>query len=210
MKRDGRTTDTKERLFLAALDLFADKGMEATSIRDIVKRVGISTAAFYNHFESKDALLRAVYEHCTEKIAAPVSISQKDFDLLAERFDPVSYFLDSSSRFLQAMKDPVMDKLGRIVSMEKGRNRAAAEISFADRQMLLRSMESLGVAFGKKGRWKGRDARVIGRILGYVQLGIFEDNHYHRIVGKKSPDEIAKRTNEILIPILKELMEDES
>jgi AcrR family transcriptional regulator len=208
MKRDGRTTETKERLFLAALDLFVEKGMEATSIRDIVGKVGISTAAFYNHFKSKDALLKAVYEYYRGRIAPPGSISEKEYDLLAERLDPVSFFLDSSSRFLRVMKEPVMDKLGRIVSMEKGRNRTAAEISFADRQMLLRSMESLAVAYGKKGRWKGRDARLIGRMLGYVQLGIFEDNHYHRMVGKESPEEIVKRTNGILIPILKELMEE--
>jgi len=208
MKKDGRTTDTKERLFLAALDLFAEKGMEATSIRDIVKRVGISTAAFYNHFDGKDALLKAVYESYRERHGIPASKSEREYEQLAATVDPVSFFQESTALFLQAMKDPVMDKLGRIVSMEKGRNPAAAEISYADRQGLLRAMESVGAAFGRKGCWKGRDARMVGRILGYIQLAVFEDNHYHRLVGKMGPEEIAKRTNGILIPILKELMEE--
>jgi len=47
MKKDKRFTNTKEKIFLAALDLFAEKGVDAASIRDIVNRVGISTAAFY-------------------------------------------------------------------------------------------------------------------------------------------------------------------
>jgi AcrR family transcriptional regulator len=210
MKRDGRTNDTKEKIFLAALDLFAGKGMDSTSIRDIVKAVGISTAAFYNHFESKDALLKAVYDYYKEKIAAPSSVSEAECDLLAEKLDPVSFFLSSSEGFLRVMKDPVMDKLGRIIAMEKGRNRAAAGISFADRQSLLHFMETMGAAYGKRGLWKGRDGRLVGRMLGYIQLGIFEDNHYHRLVGKMGPEEIAGRTNGILIPILKELMEDKT
>lgn len=208
-KKDKRTTDTKEKLFLAALDLFAEKGMDGTSIRDIVKDVGISTAAFYNHFESKDALLKAVYDNYIEKIGTSLPVTGEACDLLAEKLDPVSFFLASSERFLQAVQDPVMDKLGWIISVEKGRNRTAAGISYADRQKLVRFMESMGSAYGKKGRWKGRDGRLIGRALGYLQLGLFEDNHYHRLVGKESPKEIAKRTNGILIPIVKELMEEE-
>jgi AcrR family transcriptional regulator len=208
MKKDGRTTGTKERLFQAALDLFIEKGMEATSIRDIVDRVGISTAAFYNHFESKDALLSAVYESYRVKHRIPASVAERQYLLLAETTDPVRFFQESIDRFLRVMKDPVMDKLGRIVSMEKGRNRTAAEISFADRGRLLRAMEAVGAAYGKKGCWKGRDGRQVGRMLGYIQLGLFEDNHYRRLFGKEGPEEIAKRTAAVLIPIVKELMED--
>jgi AcrR family transcriptional regulator len=36
MKRDKRITDTKEKLFKAALDLFSEKGFDGTSIREIV------------------------------------------------------------------------------------------------------------------------------------------------------------------------------
>lgn len=207
-KPDGRSTDTKEKLFLAALDLFVDKGMEATSIRDIVGKVGVSTAAFYNHFESKESLLKAVYESCRARLGIPAGDSTAPYELLAGSMDPVRFFRESTRRFLEAMRDPVLDKLGRIVSLEKGRNRAAAEISFADTRRLIAAMEAVGAAYGKRGAWKGRDGRMVGRILAYVQLGIFEDNHYHRQFGGEDAERIAKRTDEILIPILKELMEE--
>jgi AcrR family transcriptional regulator len=70
--KDRRCTDTRDRLFGIALDLFAEKGFDATSIRDIVGEAGVSTAAFYNHFESKDALLEAVYRHYMETRADPI------------------------------------------------------------------------------------------------------------------------------------------
>ena len=43
-----------------ALDLFAEQGYEATSMRDIAAALGLSPGAFYHHFPSKEAVLVAV------------------------------------------------------------------------------------------------------------------------------------------------------
>jgi AcrR family transcriptional regulator len=48
---------TKQRIEQAALQLFAAKGFEATGIRDIADRVGISTAALYHYMAGKEELL---------------------------------------------------------------------------------------------------------------------------------------------------------
>lgn len=53
---------TKWDLFLTAIDLFAEKCYNRVSIRDLAKRVGIKPASIYNHFESKDALLSAIFD----------------------------------------------------------------------------------------------------------------------------------------------------
>jgi AcrR family transcriptional regulator len=58
---------TKRRIEQAALQLFAAKGFEATGIRDIADRVGLSTAALYHYMGSKDELLVAfMVESMTE------------------------------------------------------------------------------------------------------------------------------------------------
>ena len=54
---DSAGQSTKRRIEEAALHLFAAKGFEATGIRDIADRVGISTAALYHYMGSKDELL---------------------------------------------------------------------------------------------------------------------------------------------------------
>jgi AcrR family transcriptional regulator len=46
-----------ERLLAAAVEAFADKGFHGTTTRDIAARVGLSPAAVYVHFASKEDLL---------------------------------------------------------------------------------------------------------------------------------------------------------
>lgn len=52
---------TQERILSAAAALFATRGFSATSTRDLAAAVGISQPGLYNHFLSKDEVLRALY-----------------------------------------------------------------------------------------------------------------------------------------------------
>jgi AcrR family transcriptional regulator len=52
--------DTKEALRQAALELFAAKGYEGTSVRDIARAVGLSESVLYAHFDGKRAIFDAV------------------------------------------------------------------------------------------------------------------------------------------------------
>jgi AcrR family transcriptional regulator len=52
-----RHPDTKHRIERAALTLFAGKGVDATTTKEIAAGVGISEGAIYRHFASKDALV---------------------------------------------------------------------------------------------------------------------------------------------------------
>jgi AcrR family transcriptional regulator len=65
-RRRGRppksgAADTKELLLQAALRLFADKGYEGTSVRDIARSVGLSESVLYAHFSNKRAIFDAVF-----------------------------------------------------------------------------------------------------------------------------------------------------
>ena len=51
---------TKDRILNAAERLFARDGIEATSLRVITAEAGVNLAAVNYHFQSKDALVRAV------------------------------------------------------------------------------------------------------------------------------------------------------
>lgn len=53
--------DTKNRILDAAETLFADKGFDATSLRMITAEAQVNLAAVNYHFQSKEALLHAVY-----------------------------------------------------------------------------------------------------------------------------------------------------
>jgi AcrR family transcriptional regulator len=51
---------TRERILDAALTLFAEKGYEATSMREISEQLGMTKAALYYHFDSKADIVRAM------------------------------------------------------------------------------------------------------------------------------------------------------
>lgn len=57
---DLGTRNTGARIRTAALDLFAVRGFEGTSMRELAERVGISPAALYYHFPSKEHLIESV------------------------------------------------------------------------------------------------------------------------------------------------------
>lgn len=57
-----RREDRRERLLAAGLDLFGTAGYASTSIEGICAAAGVTARHFYEHFVSREALLRAVYD----------------------------------------------------------------------------------------------------------------------------------------------------
>lgn len=53
---------TRERLVCAAYELFQEHGFHAVGLDQIIKNTGVTKSTFYNHFESKEALIVAVLE----------------------------------------------------------------------------------------------------------------------------------------------------
>jgi AcrR family transcriptional regulator len=53
--------DTRQRILDVALDLFTEQGFDGTSLRQIAERLGVTKAALYYHFESKDDILMALH-----------------------------------------------------------------------------------------------------------------------------------------------------
>ena len=52
--------DTRQRILDTALDLFIERGYDKTSLREIAERVGVTKAALYYHFSSKEDILRTL------------------------------------------------------------------------------------------------------------------------------------------------------
>lgn len=55
-------TEKKERILIAALQLFAQEGYHATSTNKVAKAAGVSEGLIFRHFENKEGLLRAILE----------------------------------------------------------------------------------------------------------------------------------------------------
>src|SRR6204780_476668 len=62
--------EPRRRILAVALELFAVRGYAGTSIRDITERMGLTKAALYYHFASKEQILDAVTEPLRADFAA--------------------------------------------------------------------------------------------------------------------------------------------
>lgn len=61
-------TDKKEKILIAALELFANEGFSSTSTSKIAKKAGVSEGLIFRHFGNKEGLLQAILEEGENKI----------------------------------------------------------------------------------------------------------------------------------------------
>jgi AcrR family transcriptional regulator len=71
-RRERERLAVRERILDAARDLFAERGYEAVTMREIGKRIEYSATALYGHFADKETLVR--------------ELCRKDFAGFAQRF----------------------------------------------------------------------------------------------------------------------------
>ena len=76
-RRERRTVETRERLFRAALDLFAKKGFNETTVGDITEAADVGKGTFFNYFPSKDHILLAFGEMQLAKLQAAVEEARR-------------------------------------------------------------------------------------------------------------------------------------
>ena len=79
--RTPRGNQTRAGIFAAALELFQERGYEATTMRAIAERAGVSLGSSYHYFPSKSHLVLAFYRHVHERheaACAPVLARERD------------------------------------------------------------------------------------------------------------------------------------
>jgi AcrR family transcriptional regulator len=62
-------TATSGKILAAAVDAFAEGGVGATRVEDLLLSAGVSRRTFYQHFADKDAVVHALYELVTHELA---------------------------------------------------------------------------------------------------------------------------------------------
>jgi AcrR family transcriptional regulator len=87
-RRQRRGAETRERLFRAALRLFADQGFAETTVEDITNAADVGKGTFFNYFPSKEHLLIAFSDMQLRKLQATV-------DQMRERPAPMRAFFRS-------------------------------------------------------------------------------------------------------------------
>jgi AcrR family transcriptional regulator len=83
-RRDRERQETRERILDAAREMFATRGVEATTMRAIAQRIEYTPTAIYHHFRDKDELI--------------LELCHRDFLALARHFQRIGRIDDPVER----------------------------------------------------------------------------------------------------------------
>jgi AcrR family transcriptional regulator len=78
---------TKERIERAAIELIAERGVDAVSMRDIARRVDVTEPAVYRHYASKSALVWEVFTSNYDVFAANLDTIQRSKPSFREKLE---------------------------------------------------------------------------------------------------------------------------
>jgi AcrR family transcriptional regulator len=69
-RRERKKEETKRRIFVAALELFHEKGFEHTTVDEITERADVAKGTFFNYFPHKQSVLAYLSEEWLERVEA--------------------------------------------------------------------------------------------------------------------------------------------
>jgi AcrR family transcriptional regulator len=84
-RNERRKAITRARLLAAARRLFASKGFEGTTMRDIAAEADVALGSFYNYFRTKEEVLEALLEEALREQLGLLVLRQEQVDDAAER-----------------------------------------------------------------------------------------------------------------------------
>ncbi|MFF5252167.1 TetR/AcrR family transcriptional regulator [Streptomyces leeuwenhoekii] len=175
------TPDAARRLLVAAVEAFAERGYHATTTRDIAGRAGMSPAALYIHYKTKEELLHRISRIGHDKALDILRTAAGGEGSAAERLaDAVSSFVrwHAGRRTTARVVQYELDALGP---------EARAEILALRRQVdaEVRGIIEDGVAAGEFDV-----ADVQGTTLAVLSLCI-DVARWFNIEGPRTPDEVG-------------------
>jgi AcrR family transcriptional regulator len=152
-----RREQTRAKLVQAARTLFARQGVDNTRINDITDEADVGFGSFYNHFESKDAIVEAVLAETVAAQAEAIGAVSRQLE------DPAEVIAAAHRHFVRrARSDPDWGWL--LVRMEVSHNVMLAALGpFAQRD-LRRGIEA--------GRLRVSDERVAMADAGGALLAV--------------------------------------
>jgi AcrR family transcriptional regulator len=71
-KRDQTKILNRQQILEAAKNLFADKGFEATNVRDIINESNLSPGTFYNYFQSKEEIFEVLTDEIIKEVRGQI------------------------------------------------------------------------------------------------------------------------------------------
>jgi AcrR family transcriptional regulator len=128
-RRERRRKETRERIFRAAMQLFAEHGFFNTTVEDITEAADVGKGTFFNYFPSKEHVLTVLHDIQLSKVESAVQAARagegKIHKILRELMERVAEEPARSQPLARGLiatlfsSDPVRDAM--VGTMARGR-----------------------------------------------------------------------------------------
>lgn len=145
--------ERKEEIILAALELASENGLQSVSMNQIAEKIRIKAPSLYNHFKSKDEIVRAMYSYLREQAQQNRSFGFADPDAFASK-SLEQILSESLASYLGMIADQNMMRFFRVLYSERSMNPLAAEIMLEETEHMIRSTRNLFYALAVHGKMK--------------------------------------------------------
>lgn len=120
---------TKEEILNVAMDLFSQKGFEATSMSMIADAVGVRKASLYSHFKSKQAILDELVNMVLVNYSRHSIFAREDLPLIdydKDVIEEISTMIKGQIRYI--IHDPNVAKGRKMCVIEQFQNKELSMI----------------------------------------------------------------------------------
>lgn len=130
----------KEEIIYATLELAAEYGLKSLSMSQIAEKVGIKKPSLYNHFESKEALIKEMYELIREKSKENISVNSFDFikDKSAE-----DILMAAVLNYKKMVSDENLIRFYKVIYSERTINLEATQIIIEETNKMVSATKTL-------------------------------------------------------------------
>ncbi len=160
--------DTKKKILEVSLALFAQKGFDGVSVREIAKEVGVRESALYKHYKNKEDILDKIIEEMISSIRNGYELRHVPETLtegVAEGYRNISeeQLCEMSwSIFKMFTEEPKLSNFRRLLMREQFHNKTFAK--YYDKFFIAGVIESQAKTFLQlvdNGLFRKADERII-------------------------------------------------
>lgn len=145
--------ERKEEIILATLELASENGLKSVSMAQIAEKVGIKAPSLYNHFKSRDEIIKAMYSFLRQKAQQNRSAGFADPEVFKSQ--SMEQILTASlNAYLGMITDPNMTRFFRVLYSERSINPLAADIMLEETEHMILSTRNLFYAMAVHGKIK--------------------------------------------------------
>ena len=187
---DATSPARREEVLDAGLSLISELGVAGASLRKLAARLGMSQPSLYHYFDSKDALVQQIIEHCASRMLEAAMHVE-----FPRGIDDIPRFARDAALSLWATEQhPRFVRFLFVVAIESPEHRRSIQRVFEER--LYPGFGVLADAYGRDADER-EDLRLIVRTIAYAMgLALMEER---ALFGAEAPSAELLRFGDFVV-----------